>query len=166
MRRNSEKMNNRIVGTSTQQLPMKNSKPCIFISRGKDSAIIVEQLKELLTGEQMQPIIPVECEAMAKPLPNKVIEDMRICNAGIIHIDVAELPVGNGEQKLEYLNENLLIGAAIALYGKRIILLCKQGTSLPWISEGLYRCEYEGERLDSASTMKLLKTIQEFREMT
>lgn len=49
MRESSEKMNNIIADTSTQQLPMKNSKPHIFISRGKDSAIIVEQLKELLT---------------------------------------------------------------------------------------------------------------------
>lgn len=51
------------------------------------------------------------------------------------------------------------------MYGKRVIFLCKQGISLPSISEGLYRCKYEGDGLDGASTMKLLKTIQEFRKM-
>lgn len=162
-----EKMNIPIPNISTEQLPVKNSKPNIFISHGKNNAIIVGQLKELLTYGQMEPIISVERETTAIPVPDKVFDDMRNCDAGIIHIDLEEVPVGNGEQKFKHLNENVLIeiGAAIALYGKRVILLCKRGTALPSNLQGLYRCEYEGEQLDYASTMKLLKTMQELREM-
>lgn len=65
------------------------------------------------------------------------------------------------------LNENVLIeiGAAMALYGKKIIILCQQGTQLPSNLQGLYRCEYAGDQLDYASTMKLLKTLQELRKL-
>jgi predicted nucleotide-binding protein len=57
------------------------------------------------------------------------------------------------------------LGMVSALYGKRVILLCKKGTSLPSNLQGLYRCEYEGNQLDYSSTMKLLKTMQELRSM-
>ena len=82
-------------------------------------------------------------------------------------IDLEEVPIGDGNQTYRHLNENVLIeiGAAIALYGKRVILLCKKGTLLPSNLQGLYRCEYEGNQLDYASTMKLLKTMQELRTM-
>ncbi len=162
-----EKMNIPVPNISTEQPPVKNSKPNIFISHGKNNAVIVGQLKELLTYGQMEPIVSVERETTAIPVPDKVFDDMRNCDAGIIHIDLEEVPVGNGEQKFKHLNENVLIeiGAAIALYGKRVILLCKKGTTLPSNLQGLYRCEYEGEQLDYASTMKLLKTMQELREM-
>ena len=162
-----EKMNILVPNISTEQPPVKNSKPNIFISHGKNNAVIVGQLKELLTYGQMEPIVSVERETTAIPVPDKVFDDMRNCDAGIIHIDLEEVPVGNGEQKFKHLNENVLIeiGAAIALYGKRVILLCKKGTTLPSNLQGLYRCEYEGKQLDYASTMKLLKTMQELREM-
>ncbi|MBE6586639.1 MAG: hypothetical protein E7645_09030 [Ruminococcaceae bacterium] len=64
------------------------------------------------------------------------------------------------------MNENVLIeiGAAIALFKNRVILLCKKGIQLPSNLQGLYRCEYEGEQLDYQATMKLLKTFSEFRK--
>ncbi len=162
-----EKMNIPIPSASKESVTTKIDKPNIFISHGKNNSIIVGQLKELITYGQMNPIVSIERETTAIPVPDKVFDDMRNCDAGIIHIDLEEVPVGNGEQKFKHLNENVLIeiGAAIALYGKRVILLCKKGTSLPSNLQGLYRCEYEGEQLDYASTMKLLKTMQELREM-
>ena len=62
------------------------------------------------------------------------------------------------------LNENVLIeiSAAIALYRKRFVLLVEKGVKLPSNLQGLYRCEYEGDQLDYAATMKLLKTFNEF----
>jgi len=153
----------------SETLPVvsKKEKPNIFISHGKNNATIVGQLKELLLYGQMEPIVSVERETTAIPVPDKVFDDMRNCDAGIIHIDLEEVPYGDGAQKYSRLNENVLIeiGAAIALYGKRVILLCKKGTVLPSNLQGLYRCEYEGHQLDYAATMKLLKTMQELREM-
>ena len=150
-----------------QRAELKREKPNIFISHGKNNTVIVGQLKELLTYGQMEPVVSIERETTAIPVPDKVFDDMRNCDAGIIHIDLEEVPIGDGNQTYRHLNENVLIeiGAAIALYGKRVILLCKNGTLLPSNLQGLYRCEYEGNQLDYASTMKLLKTMQELRTM-
>ncbi len=70
---------------------------------------------------------------------------------------------GNEVQKI---NENVLIeiGAAIALYGKRFVLLVEKGVKLPSNLQGLYRCEYEGKKLDYDATMKLLKIFNELRK--
>jgi predicted nucleotide-binding protein len=143
----------------------KKEKPNIFISHGKNS-VIVGQLKELLAYGQMEPIVSVEREATAISVPDKVFDDMRACDAGIINIDLEETTTANGENYSK-LNENVLIeiGAAIALYGKKVILLCQKGTALPSNMQGLYRCEYEGKQLDYNSTIKLLKTMQELRNM-
>lgn len=146
--------------------PPQREKPNIFISHGKNSQVIVGQLKELLCYGQMNPIVSVERETTAVPVPDKVFDDMRNCDAGIINIESESIQAASGET-INRLNENVLIeiGAAIALYQKKVILLCKKGTVLPSNLQGLYRCEYEGNQLDYASTMKLLKTMQELRNM-
>jgi len=160
-----EKMNITPPTYPMQPIPAKREKPHIFISHGKSNSIIIEQLKELLTYGQMEPVVSVERETTAIPVPDKVFDDMRNCDAGIIHIDFEE--VSYGDQSIKRLNENVLIeiGAAIALYEKRVVLLCKKGTELPSNLQGLYRCEYEGTQLDYNATMKLLKTMKELREM-
>jgi len=55
------------------------------------------------------------------------------------------------------LNPNVLIeiGAALALYGKRFILLVEEGTDLPSNLQGLYQARYSGGKLDyDAFTMR------------
>jgi predicted nucleotide-binding protein len=61
------------------------------------------------------------------------------------------------------LNVLIEIGAAIALYGKKIVLLVEKGVELPSNLQGLYRCECEGDRLDYNATMKILKAFNQFR---
>lgn len=140
--------------------------PRVFISHGKNSKTIIEQLKELLTYGQMEPVISIEKETTAISVPEKVFDDMRSCNASIIHV-CPEILSSEGSHTINKLNENVLIeiGAAMALYGKRIIILCQKGTQLPSNLQGLYRCEYEGDQLDYTSTMRLLKTLQELRKL-
>ena len=55
------------------------------------------------------------------------------------------------------------IGASMALYGKKVILLVEKGVTLPSNLQGLYRCDYAGSSLDHEATMKLLKTFSQFR---
>lgn len=136
----------------------------VFISHGK-SKKIVEQLKELLTFGKFDPIVSVERETTSIPVPEKVFQDMRSCSAGLIHVmSEGELLDSEGNKHI-HINQNVLIeiGAAIALYGKRVILLVQKGVKPPSNLQGLYRCEYEGEALDYEATMKLLKTFNEFR---
>lgn len=162
-----EKMSISTPACIEKQTGTEKRKPNIFISHGKNNTVIVGQLKELLAYGQMEPVVSIERETTAIPVPDKVFDDMRNCDAGIIHIDFENVPINNGENAYERINENVLIeiGAAIALYGKRVILLCKKGTTLPSNLQGLYRCEYEGNQLDYNSTMKLLKTMQELRAL-
>jgi len=53
------------------------------------------------------------------------------------------------------------IGAAMALYGRRFILLVQQGVQLPSNLLGLYEVRYTGDKLDADVTLKLLDAIQD-----
>jgi hypothetical protein len=140
----------------------KNSR--VFISHGKQKAIVA-QIKELLAFGNFDPIVSVEREATAIPVPEKVFEDMRSCGAGVIHVAAEGEYLDRDGNKLTKINENVLIeiGAAMALYGKKVILLVEKGVVLPSNLQGLYRCDFDGDRLDYEATMKLLKTFSQFR---
>ena len=136
----------------------------VFISHGKNKQI-VNQLKELLTFGKFDPVVSVEKDTASIPVPEKVFDDMRSCSAAVIHVDKEGQFLDSEGNSHTRLNENVLIeiGAAMALYKNRFVLLVEKGTKLPSNLQGLYRCEYEGAQLDYASTMKLLKTFNEFR---
>jgi len=136
----------------------------VFISHGKQTAIAA-QIRELLAFGNFDPVLSVERESTAIPVPEKVFEDMRACGAGVIHVGAEGKyldPDGNEHTEV---NDNVLIeiGAAMALYGKKVILLVEKGVTLPSNLQGLYRCDFEGDRLDYEATMKLLKTFSQFR---
>lgn len=136
----------------------------VFISHGKSRAIVT-QIRELLTFGNLEPVVSVDRESTAIPVPEKVFEDMRSCAAGVIHVSSeGELLDSQGNKHI-HINQNVLIeiGAAMALYKKRVILLVEKGVQLPSNLQGLYRCEYSGDKLDYEATMKLLKTFNEFR---
>ena len=154
---------NAIKGQKPKKQPESAESNRVFISHGKNRKI-VEQLKPILQFGKFEPVISIEQETTAKPISDKVFDDMRSCSAAVIHVDKETDLIdveGNPHAKI---NDNVLIeiGAAIALYKKRFILLVEKGVSLPSNLAGLYRCEYEGDKLDSDATMKLLKTFNEF----
>ena len=156
-------MGNAIKGQEPKKQPESAESNRVFISHGKNRKI-VEQLKPILQFGKFEPVISTEQETTAKPISDKVFDDMRSCSAAVIHVDKeADLMDGEGNRHAK-INDNVLIeiGAAIALYKKRFILLVEKGVSLPSNLAGLYRCEYEGDKLDSDATMKLLKTFNEF----
>lgn len=136
----------------------------VFITHGKQKAV-VNQIKELLTFGSFDPVVSVERESTAIPVPEKVFEDMRGCSAGVIHVGAEGKYLDRDGVEHTKINDNVLIeiGAAMALYGKKVILLVERGVSLPSNLQGLYRCEFEGDKLDYESTMKLLKTFSQFR---
>jgi len=126
---------------------------------------MVNSLKELLVFGSFDPIVSVERETTAISVPEKVFSDMRSCIAGIIHIEEERTLIDPTGVEQKILNANVLIeiGAAIALYGKKLILLCQKGITLPSNLQGLYRCEYDGDKLDGEATIKLLKTFNSFK---
>ena len=135
----------------------------MFITHGKNEKIVA-QLKEIVTFGKFTPVVAEEHETTSKPVPDKVMDDMRSCFAGIIHVAGEQTFIDQASQTQHMINENVLIeiGAAMALYGRNFILLVERGVQLPSNLQGLYECRYEGEKLDGEATMKLLKAFNEF----
>jgi len=136
----------------------------VFITHGKQRAAVI-QIKELLAFGSFEPVVSIERESTAIPVPEKVFEDMRSCGAGVIHVGGEGKYLDRDGTEHTKINDNVLIeiGAAMALYGKKVVLLVEKGVTLPSNLQGLYRCDLEGDRLDYEATMKLLKTFSQFR---
>ena len=144
--------------------PPTSSNPRVFITHGKKYGI-VDQLKELLPFGKFIPVVAQEHETLSKPVPEKVMEDMHSCFAGIIQVSSEEELLDRSGNVHHKVNENVLIeiGAAMALYKGNFILLVQRGIHLPSNLQGLYRCECEGERVDYEAIMKRLKAFNEFK---
>ena len=137
----------------------------VFISHGSNQKI-VDQIKELLAYGDFEPIVSIETETTAKPVPQKVLGEMRSCGAGIIHVGKEKMVTDGDGKEITLLNENVLIeiGAAMALYGSNYILLVEEGANLPSNLQGIYEARYKGDSLDHDATMKLLRTLKEFKK--
>ena len=138
----------------------------VFITHGKNTSFI-EPIKELLGFGELIPVVSIQKESVAQPVPDKVMNDMRGCGAAIIHVD-GELKLPDADAKEHtVINSNVLIeiGAAMALYGRRFILLVRDGVKLPSNLQGLYEVRYQGDTLDGAVTIRLLKAINEMKSV-
>jgi hypothetical protein len=144
------------------QPPERNRR--VFVSHGSNQQI-VQHLKELLEYGEYEPVVSVERETTSKPVPEKVLDDMRSCAAGIIHVGVEKVITDGDGGEHPQLNSNVLIeiGAAMALYGPNFILLVEAGAKLPSNLQGLYEVRYEGKSMDAGATMKLLKAFKDFK---
>ena len=136
----------------------------VFITHGKNTAFIIP-LKDLLSFGQLEAIVSTERESVAQPVPDKVMNDMRSCGAAIIHVEDEQKLIDANAREQIVVNPNVLIeiGAAMALYGRRFILLVKEGIELPSNLQGLYEVRFSGEKLDGEVTIKLLKAINEIK---
>jgi predicted nucleotide-binding protein len=139
----------------------------VFVSHGK-SRRVVDQLKELLTFGDFEPVVSVDRESVSKPVPQKVLDDMRACGAGIIHVKSEQRLLDAEGTEHQIVNQNVLIeiGAAMALYGEHFILLVEEGTTLPSNLQGLYEVRYVGDELGYEATMKVLKALNQFKSST
>jgi len=138
----------------------------VFVTHGRNRNLI-PRLKELLEFGQLEPVVSVERDSVAQPVPDKVMADMRSCGAAVIHVDAdEEVITADGEKKV-ILSGNVLIeiGAAMALYGRRFILLVREGIRLPSNLQGLYEVRYSGDTLDGDATLRLLRTFTDLKKL-
>jgi predicted nucleotide-binding protein len=119
----------------------------------------------MLQYGEFEPVISVERETTSKPVPEKVLADMRSCEYGIIHVGVEKVTDAEGTEHPQ-LNSNVLIeiGGAMALYPDGFILLVEEGATLPSNLQGLYEIRYQGTSLDVDATMRLLRALQQFKK--
>jgi predicted nucleotide-binding protein len=136
----------------------------VFITHGKNLALL-EPIRKLLEYGELEPIISMERQSVSKPVPEKFMDDMRGSGAAIIHVDVERTIEDKDGNTHVLLNPNVLIeiGAAMAFYGRRFILLVREGVKLPSNLQGLYEVRYSGETLDATSTIRLLEAIKDIK---
>jgi predicted nucleotide-binding protein len=136
----------------------------VFITHGKNRDL-VEPIKKLLEYGELEPVVSVERTSVSKPVPEKVMGDMRGCGAAIINVEVEQTIIDNEGIEHVFLNPNVLIeiGAAMAFYGRRFILLVREGVKLPSNLQGLFEVRYGGDTLDANATIKLLEAIKDIK---
>ena len=135
----------------------------VFITHGRNLQIL-DQVKELVEYGKYEPVIAIEHETSAMPVPQKVMNDMRTCKAAVIHVSAEGVLFNQDGNEIPQINQNVLIeiGAAMALYGDKFVLLVEEGVNLPSNLQGLYECRYQGSELNMTAVMKLLKAFSEF----
>jgi predicted nucleotide-binding protein len=136
----------------------------VFITHGKDRAL-VDPIKKLLEYGELEPVVSVERQSVSKPVPEKFMGEMRTAGAAIIHVDAERTLKDEEGNEHVMLNPNVLIeiGAAMAFYGRRFILLVRDGVKLPSNLQGLYEVRYKGDTLDADATIRLLEAMKDIK---
>ena len=136
----------------------------VFITHGKNKAF-VDPIRKLLGFGEMEAVVAVDRTSVAQPVPDKVMGEMRACGAAIIHVDAESRLLDKQAAEVVVLNPNVLIeiGAAMALYGRRFILLVREGIELPSNLQGLFEVRYSGDTLDGDATIRLLEAINDIK---
>jgi predicted nucleotide-binding protein len=151
-------------GSVARTLPMGAQERRVFITHGKNKALI-DPIKKLLGFGELEPVVSVEKTSVSQPVPDKVMGEMRSCGAAIIHVDADQKLIDKEASEHIVLNPNVLveIGAAMALFGRRFILLVREGVKLPSNLQGLFEVRYTGDTLDGDATIKLLEAINDIK---
>lgn len=133
----------------------------VFITHGKNHAIL-DQIKEVVELGGFEPVISTRTETAAKPIPDKVMDDMRSCSAAVIHVGAEGVLTDSDGNAHPQINPNVLIeiGAAMALYRGRFILVVEQGVTLPSNLSGLYESRYSGSAIEFQAGMRILKALR------
>lgn len=154
----------RLVGTDLPTAELLQRKRRVFITHGENTSLI-DPIKKLLVFGELEPVVAAERPSVSQPVPDKVMSDMRSCGAGIIHVDAEQRLIDSDANEQVILNSNVLIeiGAAMALYGRRFILLVRQGVTLPSNLQGLYEVRYNSNGFDADATIRLLEAIKDIK---
>lgn len=136
----------------------------VFITHGRNKALI-EPIKKLLGFSELDAVVSIQTQTVSQSVPAKVMEEMRSCGAAIIHVEDERRLVDKDGNEHIVLNDNVLIeiGAALALFGYRFILVVKEGVKLPSNLQGLLELRYKGDTLDMEETIKLLEAINDMK---
>jgi predicted nucleotide-binding protein len=136
----------------------------VFVTHGKNTKVL-DQVKRLLKVAKFEAVVAQERETPAKPVPEKVMDDMRSCHAAVIHVGSEGVWTDAEGNTQVHINPNVLIeiGAAMALYNRRFILLVEDGVKLPSNLQGLYECRYKGDELSLDGAMKLVEALNNLR---
>jgi predicted nucleotide-binding protein len=136
----------------------------VFITHGKNRKFL-ETIKKFLAFGELEAVVSVDHSSVSQPVPEKVMGEMRSCGAAIIHVDAETKCRDENEVEHVVLNPNVLveIGAAMALYGRRFILLTAAGIKLPSNLQGVFEVRYSGDELSADESIKLMESIRDIK---
>ena len=162
------RVSSQIAQVSAPLLPTTNPAVAkrVFITHGKNKSFI-EPIKKLLGFGELDAVVSIERQSVSQPVPEKVMSDMRSCSAAIIHVDSEGIFKDSQGQEHPIINPNVLIeiGAAMGLYGKRFILLVREGVKLPSNLQGLFEVRYTSDVLDATATLNLFEAVNEMKKV-
>ncbi len=136
----------------------------VFITHGKNHALI-DPVKKLLAFGELVPVTEIENQTVSQPIPTKIMAGMRSCGAAIIHVEDEKRLIDKEGNEQVVINPNVLIeiGAAMALYGDRFILVVRDGVRLPSNLQGLLELRYTGDTLDVNETVRLMEAMKDMK---
>jgi predicted nucleotide-binding protein len=136
----------------------------VFITHGKNQALI-DPVKKLLSFGELVPVTEIENQTVSQPIPTKIMAGMRSCGAAIIHVEDEQHLIDKDGNEQIVINPNVLIeiGAAMALYGDRFILVVRDGVKMPSNLQGLLELRYKGETLDVNETVRLMEAMKDMK---
>lgn len=137
----------------------------VFVTHGKNQKVL-GHIEKIVRLGGFEPVIAKNNETAAKPVPDKVLDDMRSCQAAVIHVGVDGVLFDKDGNEVPQINHNVLIeiGVARAWYRNKFILLVEEGVVLPSNLQGLYECRYSGADLTMEAAFKLLEAFADFRK--
>jgi predicted nucleotide-binding protein len=135
----------------------------VFITR-RDSGKFLEHVKELVASGRFEAVVAQERGTAGGPLLQELIEQMRGCDTAIIHVTADAAPAGAERRPLIGGDVLLEIGAAMALYGHKFVLLVEDAVELPRYLHGLCECRCSGDELNMPAMMRALRAISSFTQ--
>jgi predicted nucleotide-binding protein len=141
--------------------PIRRS-PRVFITC-RAGGKILEQVRELVVFGQIEPVVFRRNETTTAPLLSSLMEQMRGCDTAVVQVD-ANVPPREAEPRIQA-DVLIEIGAAMALYGRKFILLVEDQVVLPLNLQGLCACRYCGDELTMPAMMELLRAFGGFTKL-
>ncbi len=125
----------------------------VFISYTNNKKIL-EQIKRTVASLGFEPVVFEEIVPFDDS-PADVFKALQTCIAGVIHVGFDRKA---GKERLEP-NVLVEIGAAVARFGSRLVLVVEHGVELPSNVKGLNETRYTGDSLDWDAGIKMLEAL-------
>jgi hypothetical protein len=140
-----------------------SEKTCVYVSYSENQKL-TEQIMTMLEVDKFPYKLGIKSPDIKAPLGEDVPATMKKCNSGIIFAAPDEnvlLPNGQYAMSAASLIE---LGAAMALFGKNVVLLCDDRVALPQSIQHMDHFEFSGSELSWNAGVSLMKTVSKFRE--
>ena len=124
----------------------------VFITQGVNKDIL-DQVRVIVSYGRNELMVSTDNNTNDESSLLDVIKDMKSCHTAVIHVSSEDLHRDN-------LRGLLNIGAAMAIYEKKFVILAHEDTTIPDELKGIPVCAYDADQLD---TMAFLRAFNQFQ---